>query len=66
MGFLKDRWWVLHYFTFLHIAEGEGVLQIYAEDTLYATAASLDKEAEKLNTILEKLYDWFCRNLEVL
>ena len=42
------------------IAEGEGVLQMYADDTtIYATAPSLDKVAEKpLNAILEKLYEW--------
>ena len=45
------------------IAEGEGVLQMCADDTtIYATASSLDKVAEKLNAILEKLYEWCCRN----
>ena len=45
------------------IAEGEGVLQMSADDTtIYTTAASLDKVAEKLNDILEKLCEWCCRN----
>ena len=45
------------------IAEGEGVLQMYADDTtIYATAPSLDKVAEKLKAILEKLYEWCCMN----
>ena len=39
------------------IAESEDVLQMYADyTTIYATAPSLDKVAEKLNAILEKLY----------
>ena len=46
------------------IVKGEGVLQMYADDTtIYATASSLDKVAERpLNAILEKLYEWCCRN----
>ena len=48
---------------FPDIAESEGVLQMYADDTtIYATTPSLDKVAEKLNAILEKLYEWCCRN----
>ena len=46
------------------IVEGEGVLQMYADDTtIYATAPSPDKVAERpLNAILEKLYEWCYRN----
>lgn len=32
------------------------------DTTIYATATSLDKVAEKLNAILEKLYEWLRRN----
>ena len=36
---------------------------MYADDTtIYTTAPSLDNVAEKLNAILEKLYEWCCRN----
>ena len=48
---------------FLDIAECEGVLQMYVDDTtIYTTVPLLDKVAEKLNAILEKLYEWCCRN----
>ena len=44
------------------VAEGEGVLQMYAHDTLCTTATSLDKAADKLNAILEKLNESCCKN----
>ena len=45
------------------VTEGEGVLQMYADDTtIYVSAPSHDKVAEKLNHILERLYEWCCKN----
>ena len=36
---------------------------MYADDTtIYASASSHDKVAEKLNHILERLYEWCCKN----
>ena len=48
---------------FPDIAELEGVLQMYVDDTaIYTTAPLPDKVAEKLNAILEKLYERCCTN----
>ena len=48
---------------FPDIAECEGILQMYVDNTAtYTTAPLLDKVTEKLNAILEKLYEWCCRN----
>ena len=48
---------------FPDIAELEGVLQMYVDDTaIYTTAPLPDKVAEKLNAILEKLYERCCMN----
>ena len=48
---------------FLDIAECEGILQMYVDDTtIYTTVPFIDKVAAKLNAVVEKLYEWCCRN----
>ena len=45
------------------VTEGEGVLQMNADDTtIYVSVPSHDKVAEKLNHILERLYEWCRKN----